>query len=54
VIAALGLIGAFVLSLVVLIARGLLTDEIKGRIKQHTCAHLDATLDALPAEVRVC
>jgi hypothetical protein len=54
VIAPLGFIGAFVLSLVVLVARGLLTDEIKGRVQKRTRAHLDATLDALPAEVRAC
>jgi hypothetical protein len=52
VIAALGLISAGVVSLVVLIARGVLADEIKGRIQQRTRAHLDATLDTLPAEVR--
>ena len=50
-IAALGLIAAAVLSLLLLIARGLLTDELKGRIQQRTRAHLDATLDALAPEV---
>lgn len=53
-IAALGLISAFVLSLLGLIARGVLTDEIKGRLQQRTRAHLDATLDALPTAIREC